>query len=408
MTQSNQLPIDSSLFEEIAKNIKTEADLNALTRQLTKITVEKALEAELSEHLGYSKHAKEGRNSGNSRNGHSSKILKSDQGSMEIQTPRDRNASFKPRLIGKRQGRLAKFSDQILALYARGMTTRDIQGVFFDMYGAEVSHSLVSEITESVQQEVKAFQNQPLEAVYPVVFLDAIVVKVRSENRIVNKGIHLAIGINMEGKKEFLGLWIEENEGAKFWMNVLSELKARGLEDIFIACVDGLTGFPEAIQAIYPRTQVQLCLVHMMRNSLKYVSYKDLKKVVTDLKAIYQAPSLKQAEEAFSSFREKWDKKYPAIGRSWQNHWENLIPFFQFPPEIRKVIYTTNAIESLNSVIRKTTRNRKIFPSDDSALKMVYLAVQQASQKWTMPIKDWKMALNCFTVLFEDRCILNS
>jgi putative transposase len=402
------LPIEASLFEEIAKKIKTEADLNALTRQLIKITVEKALEAELSEHLGYSKHASEGRNSGNSRNGYGSKTIKSDLGTMEIQTSRDRNATFEPQLISKRQGRLNKFSDQILALFARGMTTRDIQEVFAEMYGADISHSLVSRVTECVQAEVEAFQKQPLDSVYPIIFLDAIVVSVRQGNQVVKMAIHIAIGINMEGKKEFLGLWIEKNEGAKFWMQVLSELKNRGLQDIFVACVDGLTGFPEAIRAIYPEAQIQLCLVHMVRNSLKYVSFKDRKELVQDLKAIYQAASLKQAEEALLAFRKKWDKKYPTIGRSWEAHWENLIPFFQFPPEIRKVIYTTNAIESLNSVIRKNTRNRKIFPNEDSALKMVYLAIQKASQKWTMPIKTWKPALNCFAILFKDRFPLNS
>ena len=396
-----------ALADELAKEIHSEEDLAALSRQLVKLTVERALRAELDEHLGYQKHEAKGHNSGNNRNGYSSKILKGDMGQVEISTPRDRNGSFEPQLVRKGQTRLTAFDEQILALYARGMTTRDIADTFKEMYGAEVSHSLISQVTEAVLEEVQAWQNRPLDAVYPVVYLDCITVKVRQDKRVVQKSVYLALGINMDGHKELLGLWLSETEGAKFWLGILTELQNRGVKDIFIACVDGLTGFPEAIQAAYPRTKVQLCIVHLVRHSLKYVSWKDRKAVAADLKQIYQSVTAEEAQRALEAFARKWDGKYPTISQSWARHWEHVIPLFDYPDEIRRIIYTTNAIESLNSVIRKAIRQRKIFPSDASALKVVYLAIQQASRKWTMPIREWKPVLNRFAIDYEDRLPLH-
>jgi len=392
-----------AMAEELAKDLHSEEDLEALSRALLKVTVERALAAELDHHLGYEKHAPEGRNSGNSRNGTSSKTLKGDSGQVKIATPRDRNGSFSPQLIGKGQRRLGKFEGRILALYAKGMTTRDIADVFKEMYDTDVSHSLISQVTEAVLEQVRDWQNRPLDEVYPVVFLDGMVVKVHQDKRVIKKTIHVALGINMEGYKELLGLWMAENEGAKFWMTILTELQNRGLKDIFIACVDGLSGFPEAIEAVYPDTKVQLCILHLVRNSLAYVSWKDRKAVAADLKAIYRAISEEQAKEALAAFAQKWDEKYPSISQAWTRHWERIIVLFDYPDEIRKVIYTTNAIESLNSVIRKAIKNRKIFPHDASALKVVYLAIQQASRKWTRPIVHWKRALNRFAIEFEGR-----
>jgi putative transposase len=395
--------IDPKLIDELAKSIKTEKDLAALSKHLLKLTVERAMNAELDEHLGYERHAVEGKNTGNSRNGHSSKTLKGDFGEVEITTPRDRNSTFEPQIIRKGQTRITEFYEQILALYARGMTTRDIADTFKEMYGADVSHTLISKVIEAVMDEINAWQNRPLENVYPILYLDCIVIKCHHEKRVINKSIYLALAINCEGQKELLGLWIAETEGAKFWLSVLTELNNRGVRDIFIACVDGLTGFPEAINTVFPRTKIQLCIVHLVRNSLRYVPYKDMKAVASDLKNIYRAISVEQAEEVLLAFSEKWDEKYPAISRSWQKHWSNIITLFDYPDEIRKIIYTTNAIESLNSVIRKSINNRKIFPNDQSALKVVYLAIQKASQKWTMSVHDWRAAMNRFAIEFDGR-----
>lgn len=392
-----------ALAAELAKDIKTEKDLGALTQQLIKLTVETALNAELNEHLGYEKHSTAGRNSGNSRNGSTKKRLKTQHGEVEVATPRDRNATFDPQFVRKGQTRLTQMDDQILYLYGKGMTTREIVDAFKEMYDADVSPALISKVTDAVLEEVVQWQNRPLEPIYPIVYLDCIVVKVRHNKQVINKAVHLALGINLAGQKELLGMWIAENEGAKFWLSVLTELQNRGLKDILIACVDGLTGFPEAIQTAYPKTKVQLCIVHMVRNSLKYVSWKDYKAVTTDLKAIYQSATEQAALAELEAFSRTWDEKYPMISRSWRSHWDNLNTLFGYPPEIRKVIYTTNAIESLNSVIRKSTNKRKIFTHDDSAFKVVYLAIQQASKKWTMPIRNWKEAMNRFMIEFDDR-----
>lgn len=395
--------IDPRLIEELAKSIKTEKDLAALSKHLLKMTVEKAMSAELEEHLGYEKHAIEGKNSGNNRNGYSSKTLKGNFGEVEIITPRDRNGTYEPQLIKKGQTRITEFDEQILALYAKGMTTRDIADTFKEMYDADVSHSLISKVTDAVLDDVLSWQMRPLEAVYPIIYLDCIVIKCHQDKRVINKSIYLALAINLSGQKELLGLWIAENEGSKFWLSVLTELNQRGVKDIFIACVDGLTGFPEAINAVFPKTKIQLCIVHLVRNSLRYVPHKDMKAVATDLKSIYRAINSEQAEIALLEFGEKWDSKYPAISRSWNKNWQNIITLFTFPDEIRKIIYTTNAIESLNSVIRKSINNRKIFPNDRSALKVVYLATLKASQKWTMSLRDWRSAMNRFAIEFEGR-----
>lgn len=402
--------VDSAQLEalsvELAKHIKSEQDIAALSRQLLKLTVERALNVELEEHVGYAKHAQEGRNQGNSRNGYSRKTLKGDIGEVEIQTPRDRQGSFEPQLIGKGQTRLTEFDDQILTLYAKGLTTRDIAETFQEMYGAEVSPALVSKVTDAVWDTVQTWQTRPLETLYPIVYLDGIVMKIRQDNRVINKTVHVALGVNLDGHKEVLGLWLAETEGAKFWLQVLTELQNRGLKDIFIVCVDGLTGFPEAIQTVYPKAKIQLCIVHLMRNALNYVSYKDRRAVATDLKRIYQAVTVAEAEQALERFSERWDGKYPSISAMWLRHWEHIITLFDYPEEIRRVIYTTNAIESLNSVIRKATKNRRVFPTDRSALKVVYLAIERAAQKWTVPVKDWKLALNRFAIEFEDRMSL--
>lgn len=387
--------------KQAAKGIKSEADLNDFRAMLTKVTVEAALNAELDHHLGYKKNEKA--SSGNSRNGYSRKQVQTEDGEFELETPRDRNSTFEPEIVKKNQSRFTSMDDKILHLYAKGMTTRDIVATFDEMYGADISPTLISRVTNSVIDRVIEWQSRPLEPVYPIVYLDCIVVKVRENNKVINKAIFLALGVNLEGHKELLGMWIAENEGAKFWLSVLTELQNRGLKDILIACIDGLKGFPDAINTVFPSTQIQLCIVHMVRNSMKFVPYKDYKAVAADLKKIYQSVTEEEALLNLERFSEKWDDKYPSITASWQRHWANLNTLFNYPQDIRKAIYTTNAIESLNSVIRKAIKNRKLFPNDDSAKKVVYLAIMQASKKWTMPIRNWKPALNRFIIEFEER-----
>ncbi len=376
---------------------------NGLLKQLTKGLLERALQAEMTVHLGHEKNGNLSTKGGNSRNGKSAKTIKGEFGSLPIEVPRDRDSSFAPVIIPKGQTRFAGFDDKIISLYARGMTTREIQGHLEEIYGVEVSPTLISTVTDAVTNEVKIWQNRPLDVLYPIVYLDAIRVKVRDTGHVINKAIYLAIGITLDGIKEVLGMWVAENEGAKFWLQVVTELRNRGVQDIFIACVDGLKGFPEAIETVFPRTQVQLCLVHMVRNSLKYVSWKQRKEVAADLKAIYQAPTDEQAEMNLTAFETKWDESHPSIGQSWRRNWERIRPFFAYSPEIRKVIYTTNAIESMNMSLRKVTKNRGSFPNDESMLKLLYLALNNIAKKWTMPIRDWKAALNRFSILFGDR-----
>jgi len=392
-----------AMAAELAKDIKTEADFNALLAELLKLTVETALNAELTEHLGYNKHGDSKPARGNARNGSTPKTIKGQHGEVEILTPRDRDGSFEPQIVRKNQTRLTRMDDQILTLYAKGMSTREIVETFKEMYDADVSPTLVSKVTERVLERITEWQSRPLDPLYCIVYLDCIVVKIRDNLRVVNKSIYLALGVNLEGKKELLGLWISDNEGAKFWLSVLTELKTRGVQDILIACVDGLKGFPEAINTEYPETRVQLCVVHMIRNSLRYVAWKDYKAVTTDLKRVYQALTEDQALAELERFGQAWNEKYPSIAKSWNTHWANLRTLFDYPPDIRKAIYTTNAIESLNSVIRSATKRRKLFPSDESAIKVIYLAITQASRKWTMPIQNWRMALNRFIIEYGDR-----
>lgn len=398
--------LDPQVIEYFIKQTKTPEDLfgdNGILKQLKKALTERILEGELTSELGYEKKDPVGNHTGNSRNGYSKKTLKTKEGAMEINVPRDRNNHFSPKLIPKHQTRFDDLDDKIISLYARGMTTRDIQDQLLDLYGVEISPTLISNVTNEVIDEVKAWQSRPLDKVYPIVYLDALVIKIQQDKRVINKAFYLALGVNNEGQKELLGIWISQNEGAKFWLNVLTELKNRGVEDILIACVDGLTGFPEAIQTVYPQTKIQLCIVHMIRSSLRYVSWKKRKEVAADLKAIYGAKTVEEAELALTTFSEKWDKEFPSISKSWFSHWEHITPFFDFPADVRKVIYTTNAIESMNMSIRKVIKNKRIFPSDEAALKQLYLALRNISKKWTMPIRDWGAAMNRFSILFEGR-----
>ena len=389
--------------KEAAKHIKSEKDLSDFSKMLTKVTVEAALNAELRDHLGFDKNERS--DSDNSRNGYSSKTIRTDDGQFELDTPRDRQGSFEPQLVKKNQTRLTSMDEKIFYLYAQGNTTREIVAIFKELYDADVSPALISKVTDSVIEKVVEWQSRPLDPVYPIVYLDCIVVKIRQNKQVINKAIYLALGINLEGQKELLGMWLSENEGAKFWLGVLTELQNRGVKDILIACVDGLKGFPDAINTVFPETKIQLCIVHMVRNSVKYVPWKDYKPVTADLKQIYQSATEEEALLALDQFSARWDDKYPQISKSWRNHWDNLNTLFNYPEDIRKAIYTTNAIESLNSVIRKSIKKRKLFPTDDSAKKVVYLAIQEASKKWTMPIRNWKSALNRFMIEFEDRLV---
>lgn len=393
------------LFDELVAG-KTREELlgkDGILKQLTKRLVEHALEGEMTHHLGYEPHAPEGRNTGNSRNGKTTKTVIGESGEMEIVVPRDRTGEFEPKLIEKRQRRLPGFDDKVIALYARGMTTREIQGHLHELYGVEVSPQLISAVTDSVMEDVAAWQSRPLDPVYPIVYLDALHVKMRLEGRVQSQAVYLALGITLEGRKELLGLWIGENEGAKFWLGVMTELKNRGVEDILIACVDGLKGFPDAIEAVYPKTQVQLCIIHMVRHSLKYVGWKERKAVAADLRAVYTAATVEAAERALDAFEKKWAPRFPSIAKSWRANWVNLIPFYSYPPEIRKVIYTTNAIESMQSSLRKMTRQRGSFPNPESVRKVIYLALLRISTKWKRPVLDWVAALNHFSVVFEGR-----
>lgn len=421
------------LASEMAGQAKTAEDLNGLMRLMMKSALERMLNTEMDVHLGRKSIAPEAplaialpatttaaepaatpldsvgtiapkSGSPNRRNGRSRKTIQAELGELTIATPRDRDGTFEPQLIGKHQRRVPGFDEKILALYAKGMTTRDIQELVRELYGVEVSATLVSEITADLDAEVTAWRTRPLEAVWPIVYFDGIVVHARSDNgRVTQRTVYVALGVNLEGRKELLGLWLGEHEGAKFWLTCLTDLKNRGLNDIFVACIDGLSGFAEAVHAAYPETRVQLCIVHLVRAALRYVSTEDSQDVVADLKKIYQAATIPEAEAALEDFAQAWDAKYPTISKMWRAKWPDIITLFDFPPAIRRAIYTTNAIESVNSVIRKFTRNRKIYPNEESALKIVYMAIHEASKKWTMPIHHWKQALNHFAILFEGR-----
>jgi putative transposase len=376
---------------------------NGLLDQLNKALLERALQGEMTHHLGYEKHDPAGHHSGNSRNGTSAKTVKGKRGQVQLEVPRDRNSEFEPQLIPKGQRRIDGFDERVLSLYARGLTVREIQAHLEEIYGTQVSPDLISTVTDAVLDEVQAWQSRPLDAVYPIVYLDALQVKIRDERRVANRAIYLAIGINLQGRKEVLGMWASENEGAKFWLSVVTELQNRGVQDIFVACVDGLKGFPEAIEAVFPQTQVQLCLVHLMRHSLAFVGYKERKVVAAGLKAIYQSATEQEAQRRLEEFEAAWGQRYPLIGQSWRNNWQRLIPMFDYPEEIRRAIYTTNSIESLNMSLRKTLKIRASFPSEEAAFKLLYLALQNAQKKWTMPIPNWGRALNAFAILLGER-----
>jgi putative transposase len=400
------MAITDEVLNELLKDYQKPEDLlgqDGLLKQLQKRLLEKAMGAELTVHLGYGKHDPAGRNSGNSRNGSSPKTLKGEFGNLELATPRDRNGSFEPQIVTKGQRRFEGFDQAIISLYSRGLTTREIEGHLLEIYGVEVSAGLVSQVTDAVCADVQVWQSRPLEEVYPIVYFDALWGKVRDNGSVVKVAVYLALGITMAGQKEVLGMWAASAEGAKFWLHVLTELKNRGVRDIFIGCVDGLKGFPEAMEAVFPATQVQLCLVHMVRHSLSYVGWKERKEVADDLKAIYRAATVVEAEQALRAFEAKWDRKYPSISKSWRTHWPELITFLKYPAEIRKAIYTTNAIESLNRSLRKISKNRGVFPHQESLFKLYYLALERIAKKWTRPIHAWSEALNRFTIEFGDR-----
>lgn len=400
------MAITDEILNELLKDYQKPEDLlgqNGLLKQLQKRLLEKAMGAELTVHLGYGKHDPAGKNSGNSRNGSSPKTLKGEFGNLALATPRDRNGTFEPQIVAKGQRRFEGFDQAIISLYSRGLTTREIEGHLLEIYGVEVSPALVSQVTDAVSADVQVWQNRPLEEVYPIVYFDALWGKVRENGQVAKVAVYLALGITIAGQKEVLGMWAANSEGAKFWLHVLTELKNRGVKDIFIGCVDGLKGFPEAMEAVFPATQVQLCLVHMMRHSLNYVGWKERKAVAADLKAIYRAATVAEAEQALAAFELKWDRKYPSISKSWRTHWPELITFLKYPAEIRKAIYTTNAIESLNRSLRKISKNRGVFPHQESLLKLYYLALERIAKKWTMPIHNWGAALNRFAVEFGDR-----
>jgi len=410
------------LAREIASQARTLDELNGLLKTMMGSAIERMLDTEMSVHLGRKQlpgslvdSPAEGvtdpfaesslkRRAKNRRNGRSQKTVQGDLGEITIATPRDRDGTFEPQLIPKHQRRLSGFDEKILALYAKGMTTRDIQEVVKELYNVDVSPTLISEITADLDAQVTAWRTRQLDPVWPIVYLDGIVVHVRGANgRVSAQTMYVALGVNLQGRKELLGLWLGETEGAKFWLSCLTDLKNRGLKDIFIACMDGLSGFPEALRTAYPQAKVQLCVVHLVRAALKYVTDKDSDQVIDDLKRIYQAPTVVEAEAALESFAQAWAEKYPTIVKQWRLKWPDIVAMFEFPPAIRKAIYTTNAIESVNSVIRKFTRNRKQYPNEESALKLVYMAIHEASKKWTLPIPKWREALNHFAIIFEDR-----
>ena len=392
--------------------IESDSDLSnilgkeGMIKQLSKCILERALEAEMQSHLGYERYKRNG--SENARNGSFKKNLATENGQVELDVPRDRNGNFEPVIVKKKQSRIEGLDNKVISLYAKGMSISDIKIQIEELYGAEISESLISRITDEVMEEVKLWQSRALESVYPIVFFDCLVVKVRQEKRIINKSVYVALGIDLSGRKDVLGLWISDNEGAKFWLNNLTELKNRGLSDILIACTDNLTGMSDAIAAVYPKCEHQLCIVHQIRNSLKFVSYKDRKELASDLKPIYQAINEEEAQEALEHFEGKWSKQYPQIAKSWYNNWDNLMVFLQYPKAVRKIIYTTNSIESLNNQLRKVTKNKRVFPSDESVFKTLYLTIDYITRKWVLPIRDWNEAMAHFLIKFDDRIQINN
>ena len=392
-----------SLIQELARECRSVEDINERLKELFKDTLQAIFEAEIEDHLGYKKHSSEGDNSGNSRNGYHQKTIKTRFGEAEIDIPRDRNGEYEPQIVRKYEKTSNQLEEQIIAMYAKGMSTRDIEEHMRDIYGIDVSASMVSKITDKMVPIITEWQSRPLERIYPIVYLDAIYFKVRKENRIINKAAYSVLGITISGQKEILGIWIGENESASFWLGVCNDLKNRGVEDIIIACKDGLSGFSEAINTVFPKTEIQLCIIHQIRNSLKYISFKQQKEVMVDLKRIYQALTLEEAELAFKEFKEKWNTKYPIIVRSWENNWLELTAYFKYPPEIRKIIYTTNTIEGYHRQLRKVTKTKTTYPNDEALVKIIYLATMDISRKWTLSIRDWKSCLSQFAIYFSDR-----
>jgi transposase-like protein len=387
----------------LAQECGSMQDIQNLLKHLFKGTVEEMLESEMDEHLGYDKHSPLGDLSGNNRNGYNKKTIQTQLGKAEIKIPRDRNGEFEPQLIEKYQNKSDGLEEKIIAMYAKGMSTRDIEDHLRDIYGIDASPALISRITDKVLPAVQEWQSRPLDAIYPIVFLDGIVYKVKKDSKVINKCFYTVLGINMDGRKEILGMWITENESASFWASVCNELRNRGVEDILIACRDNLSGFSSAIDATFPRTEQQLCIIHQIRNSTKYVSYKDLKAVIADLKAIYQAPSEDDALYHLEEFKEKWGKKYPQIAKSWEDNWTALSAYFKYPSEVRRLIYTTNAVEGFHRLLRKYTKTKTVFPSDDSLKKSIYLSIQEISKKWSMPVRDWGIIMGQLSIFFEGR-----
>ena len=405
-TMKKPMKLRDELVDEILSLTDNPADFfneKNLFLDLQKAVMERALQGELGHHLGYPKHGE--RIADNSRNGISLKTVQTDKGPITLEIPRDRAATFEPQLVKKHQTRIQALDDKIIAMYARGMSLREIQSYLLELYGTELSTEFISSVTDAVMDQVIAWQNRPLDDIYPILYLDALVVKVQEDNRIIHKSLYMAIGVTLEGHKEVLGLWMAKSEGAKFWLQIMTELRNRGVQDIFIACVDGLKGFTEAINSVFPQTTVQLCIVHMIRGSLKYVPWKDRKAVAADLKAIYGAINQGEALNNLQAFRDKWDKHYPTIADMWERNWQGIIPFLEFPAFIRRAIYTTNAIEAANRQIRKIIKTKGAFPNDQAVFKLVFLALQNAQKRWTMPIREWKLALNQFAILYSDRII---
>lgn len=404
------MPIRKELLDELIKDCEKPEDMlgqDGLLKRLTGALVERMLEAEMSEHLGYEKHSPNGRGSGNSRNGHGKKTLKTDRGEMEIAVPRDRNSTFEPLIVEKRKTRFEGFDDQIISMYGRGMTQREIRDHLQELYGVEVSIDLISRATDAVWDELKAWRSRPLEAIYPVVILDAVILKVREKGQVRNRSAYVALGVNLEGYKDVLGLWIQGAEGAKFWLMVLTELKNRGVQDILIACCDGLQGFPDAIETVFPETLVQTCIVHMIRNSTRYVNWKERKQLARDLKPIYKAATRADAEIALDQLEAKWGDRYPMAIETWRSKWERIVPYLDFPEPIRKMIYTTNALESLNASLRKVINPRGHFPNDEAAMKILYLAVQNQMKRWQKPRPDWRQIVQHLALYFEGRIPTN-
>jgi putative transposase len=399
----NVKDLKDKTIKELARECQSVEDVHDMLKYLFKDTLQEIFEAEIDEHLGYSKHSNLGDNSGNSRNGYSKKNIKTRFGETELRIPRDREGDFKPRIIKKYETTSNQIEDQIIAMYAKGMSTRDIEDHMKDIYGIEVSSSLVSKITDKIMPMVVEWQSRPLDQVYPIVYLDAIHFKVRRENRVVNKAAYSVLGINLNGQKEILGIWIGENESSSFWLGVLNDLKSRGVEDILIACKDGLSGFSEAINTVFPHTEIQLCIIHQIRNSLKYVSYKEQKELMNDLKKVYQALTMEEAEMAFEEFKYKWGKKHPIVIRSWENNWVELTAYFKYPYEIRRIIYTTNTVEGYHRQLRKVTKTKTAYPTDESLIKILYLATMEISKKWNMPIREWKSCISQLAIYFNDR-----